>query len=136
MSKKTRNYLIASFIFIFFGSLWFLTDNINNLSNPELLMPRLARYIVEMLRTVVYMFLMVVSFVGLLRNKKMSKTYFVTFVFLAFHTLFWIPEFVEYIVNLFGNGNYVVTKFFGFGFTVVGVSYLSIFYKYMRKEKK
>lgn len=132
MNKKKKIYLILAFIFVFFGSLWFLTDNINNLSFKNNI-TNITRNLLEMLRTSIYIILIIVSFISLLKNKRMSKIYFVTFIFLSFHTLVWIPEFFEYIVSLFKNMDYVMTKFFGFMFTLIGVIFLGLFYK--TKEK-
>ena len=132
MNKKKKMYLILAFIFVFFGSLWFLTDNINNLSFKNNI-TNITRNLLEMLRTSIYIILIIVSFISLLKNKRMPKIYFVTFIFLSFHTLVWIPEFFEYIVSLFKNMDYVMTKFFGFMFTLIGVIFLGLFYK--TKEK-
>ena len=129
MNKKSKLYLNAAFLFIFVGSLWFLTDNINNLSFQNHI-TNVTRNLFSMLRTIVYIILLVVSFVGLLKNKKMTKVYFITLIFLSFHTLVWIPEFFEYIVSLFTNMNYAMTKFFGFTFTIIG----DIFFVLYKKE--
>lgn len=132
MSRKRRILVIISFIFIIFGSLWFLTDDINDLSNSleriPMFITHLVRDIVKMLRTIIYIILLIISFVGLLKNKKLYKVYFITFIFLAFYNLYWIPEFVEYFVSLVKNQNYVMTKLFGFSFTFTGSILLGLLY--------
>lgn len=125
--KKRTIYLVLSFVFIMFGALWFLTDNINNLSFKNNI-ANIARNMVAMLRTVAYIVLLVVSFICLLKDKKMPKLYFVTFIFLSYHTLVWIPEFFEYIVSLFKNMNYVITYFMGFITTFIGILFLGLLY--------
>lgn len=125
--KKRTIYLVLSFVFIMFGALWFLTDNINNLSFKNNI-ANIARNMVAMLRTVAYIVLLVVSFICLLKDKKMPKLYFVTFIFISYHTLVWIPEFLEYIVSLFKNMNYVITYFMGFITTFIGVLFLGLLY--------
>lgn len=134
MNKKEKLYLNSAFLFIIVGSLWFLTNNINDISSVcdskvVFVAASLVRELFELLRTLAYIALVVVSFIGILKNKKMPKIYFITFVLLSYHTIVWIPEFFEYIVSLFKNMDYVMTKFFAFTFTVVGDIFFFLYKK-------
>ena len=134
MSKKCNIILIISFIFILFGSLWFLTDDINGIltsfdPNHYDTLEHKVRDIVKISRTGVYIVLLIVSFIGILKQKKQNILYFITFIFLSFYTIYWIPEFFEYIVNVLQDGNYAMTHFFGFIFTIIGDILLIVTYR-------
>ena len=134
MSKKCNIILIISFIFILFGSLWFLTDDINEILtsfDPRFhdTIEHKVRDIIKIIRTSVYIILLIISFVGILMQKKQYRTYFITFTFLSFYTICWIPEFFEYIVNVLQDGNYAMTHFFGFMFTIIGDILLIVTYR-------
>ena len=134
MSKKCNIILIISFIFILFGSLWFLTDDINGIltsfdPNHYDTLEHKVRDIVKISRTGVYIVLLIVSFIGILKQKKQHILYFITFIFLSFYTICWIPEFFEYIVNVLQDGNYAMTHFFGFMFTIIGDILLIVTYR-------
>lgn len=134
MSKKCNIILIISFIFILFGSLWFLTDDINEILtsfDPRFhdTIEHKVRDIIKIIRTSVYIILLIISFVGILMQKKQYRTYFITFTFLSFYTICWIPEFFEYIVNVLQDGNYAMTHFFGFIFTIIGDILLIVTYR-------
>ena len=136
MSKKCNILLIISFVFILFGSLWFLTADINGILtsfDPRFhdTIEHKVRDIIKIIRTSVYIILLIISFVGILMQKKQYRTYFITFTFLSFYTICWIPEFFEYIVNVLQDGNYAMTRFFGFTFTFIGDIFLMVTYRKM-----
>lgn len=137
--KKTKLFLIISFICLIFGSLWILTNDINNLLNScdvnnHIFITHVIRDITMLLRTIAYIVLLIVSFTGLLKNKKMKIVYSITGFLIAFYLLYFLPEWIEYIVSLFTISKYAMTKFLGFNFTIIGVSFLSLYYS-NKKQK-
>ena len=134
MSKKSKIYLIVAFICCIFGALWFLTDDIKNLATTSSNLAPIVGDVFKLVRTIVYMVWLILSFIGLLNNKKLPLIYFVTLIFISFYTLYWLPEFFEYIVSLFEKSNYVVTKILGFSFTCTGVCFITLFYDNAKKD--